>query len=176
MKKIAYLPWCAALFAVCVFLTSTSGFAQEEKQDGGSAGQPTEENFHGTDVHVCPRGWAMAGAHVGNNRFLCLHVTSAGHEGEVETYLDDIPTQGTVGGVTMHVCRSGWYMRGLHDGNNWLVCSRNIPLSESFLDPWHGQGPTQGYGMHVCPISHERRTVMTGIHNNSNQFSCANIQ
>jgi hypothetical protein len=173
MKRIVYVPLCAALFAACVFSMSTLTFAQDLVADGGTQGA-----FGGTSVHVCPLGFAMAGAHVDQNIFLCLRVAAPGHDNEVATYLDT-GTQGTVGGVQMHVCQAGWYMRGLHNGNNWLVCSRNIALSASFLDPGQGHDPTQGnwggVSMHVC-MSGPKRVVMTGIHDSSNQFSCANVQ
>jgi hypothetical protein len=50
----------------------------------------------------------------------------------VHTILDK-STQGDYGRGQMHVCPNGWYMRGLHDGNNWLICSDGASLDPSFL-------------------------------------------
>ena len=134
--------------------------------DGG-----TEENWHGARVHVCPLGFAMQGAHVGNNVFTCVRVVPEGWERQVHTYLDR-GTQGDLGRGNMHVCRPGWYMRGLHNNYDWLVCSDMPPAQRPFLD---ANGMTEENGMHVCPMTRDGFTVMTGIHNGRNDFACAGI-
>ena len=131
----------------------------------------TEEAWQGTRVHVCPVGFAMQGAHVNNNVFTCVRVVPEGWERQVHTYLDR-GTQGDLGRGNMHVCRPGWYMRGLHNDYDWLVCSDMPGVRRSFLD---ANGTTEGNGMHMCPISRDGFTVMTGIHNGRNDFACAGL-
>ncbi len=173
MKGLRHLPWYVALPLTCVFLICVRCVAQEY-QDGPPVSPATQGVFNNWYTHVCPVGYAMAGALVSDNRFLCLRVVPASGEAGVQTYLDT-DTQGTVGGVTMHVCKAGWYMRGYHQINNWLVCSQSplVQVNPSFLDPAQNYGPTEDYGMHVCGILHGKRAVMTGILDSSNHFSCA---
>ena len=90
-------------------------------------------------------------------------------ERQVHTYVDT-GTEGDLGRGNMHVCRPGWYMRGLHNNYDWLVCSDMPGVGRSFLD---ANGMTEENGMHMCPASRDGFTVMTGIHNGRNDFACA---
>jgi hypothetical protein len=128
-----------------------------------------QEVWQGYSVHVCPLGYGMAGAQVIANSFTCLRMVPQGQEGQVRSILD-AGTQANFGRGSMHVCPSGMYMRGLHAINNWLICANGVSLGNPFLDP---NGATQGNGMHMCPSVSGRQSVMTGIHDQRNDFSCA---
>lgn len=128
-----------------------------------------QEIWQNYTVHVCPPGYAMAGAHVINNQFTCLRVVASGNEGQIHSILDT-GTQAEFGRGNMHVCPQGTYMRGLHAINNWLICSDGATLGTPFLD---AAGATQGNGMHMCPVVNGRQTAMTGIDDPRNDFACA---
>lgn len=128
-----------------------------------------QEIWQGVSVHVCPPGYGMAGAHVIDNRFTCLRMVPQGQEGTVNSILDT-GTQANFGRGSMHVCPAGMYMRGLHAINNWLICANGASLGRPFLN---ANGATQGNGMHMCPTLNARQSVMTGIHDPRNDFSCA---
>lgn len=168
MKEARKTCWHVACLLAVACLAGVVGHAQVGRSitDGN-----TEEIWHGTRVHVCPVGFAMQGAHVGNNVFTCVRVVPEGLERQVHTYLDT-GTQGDLGRGNMHVCRPGWYMRGLHNNNDWLVCSDMPGVRRSFLD---ANGMTEGNGMHMCPAGRDGFTVMTGLHNGRNDFACAGL-
>ena len=166
MREARKMCWHVACLLAVVCLAGVLGRAQMGRSvtDGG-----TEEIWQGARVHVCPVGFAMQGAHVGNNVFTCVRVVPPGMERQVHSYLDR-GTQGDLGRGNMHVCRPGWYMRGLHNNYDWLVCSDMPGVRRPFLD---ANGTTEGNGMHMCPASRDGFTVMTGIHNGRNDFACA---
>ncbi len=128
-----------------------------------------QEVWQGYSVHVCPPGYGMAGAQVIANSFTCLRMVPQGQESQVRSILD-VGTQANFGRGSMHVCPSGMYMRGLHAINNWLICANGVSLGSPFLD---ANGSTQGNSMHICPSVSGRQCVMTGIHDQRNDFSCA---
>lgn len=132
------------------------------------------ELWQGVNVHVCPVGYAMAGAHVINDWFTCVRVVDDAHLSEVRSIVD-AGTQGNYGLGDMHVCPAGMYMRGLNDPANLLVCSygANVQLDAPSLD---ANGATQGRGMHMCPATSAGQEVMTGIHNLRNDFACATFR
>jgi hypothetical protein len=154
----------AMLAAACAL--STVATAADVIIDRGS-----QERYGNTNVHVCPVGFAMAGAQVNRNVFKCVRVVPPGRG--VQTLLDT-GTNRNFGRGNMHVCPAGSYMRGLHDGKNWLVCSNGVALEPTFLDA-HGRTQTpDGGGMHQCPVGGDGRpSIMVGIHNGRNDFACA---
>ena len=168
MREARKTCWQAACLLAVVCLCGVLSRAQVGRSvtDGG-----TEEVWNRTPVHVCPEGFAMQGAHVGNNVFTCVRVVPEGMERQVHSYLDR-GTQGDLGRGNMHVCRPGWYMRGLHNNYDWLVCSDIPGVQRSFLD---ANGQTYANGMHMCPAGRGGFTVMTGIHNGRNDFACAAV-
>ena len=121
----------------------------------------------------------MGGANVSKNQFTCVKVipnasrlvsciTSPGAVTCLNSVLD-VGTHANYGRGNMHVCPTGTYMRGLHDGKNWLVCTGGVGLSPSiFLD---SNGATLGNNMHMCP----RSSIMTGIHDERNDFACVHF-
>lgn len=168
MRRAGKVCWQAACVLACVWLFGAPCRAQVGRAYTDGNGQ---EVWRGTAVHVCPVGFAMEGAHVNNNVFTCVRVVPEGMEHRVHSYLD-MGTQGDLGRGNMHVCRPGWYMRGLHNNNDWLVCSDLPGVRRSFLD---ANGMTEGNGMHMCPGGRGGFTVMTGIHNDRNDFACAGL-
>jgi eukaryotic-like serine/threonine-protein kinase len=149
--------------------------------DGPPGGQ---EVFSGTSIHVCPLGFAMGGANVSKNQFTCVKVipnasrlvscnTSPGAVTCLNSVLD-VGTHANYGRGSMHVCPTGTYMRGLHDGKNWLVCTGGVDLSPSSQNPsifLDSNGATVGNDMHMCPQS----SIMTGIHDERNDFACVHF-
>jgi serine/threonine protein kinase len=86
----------------------------------------------------------------------------------------DVGTHTNYGRGSMHVCPTGTYMRGLHDGKNWLVCTGGVDLSPSSQNPsifLDSNGATVGNDMHMCPQS----SIMTGIHDERNDFACVHF-
>lgn len=127
------------------------------------------ELWEGESVHVCPQGYGMAGVRVSDDSFTCLRMMPQDQESQVLSILDK-GTQADFGLGNMHVCPSGMYMRGLQSNDNWLICANGASLHSPFLN---ASGATQGNGMHMCPLVNGRQTVMTGIHYQRNDYSCA---
>ena len=142
--------------------------AQQQFVDGPPGNQ---ETWSGVTLHTCPVAFAMAGAHVADNKFTCQRVVPASEEAQVQSVLDS-GTQRNFGRGNMHVCPEGTYMRGLHNGQNRLLCSSapSVRLKSPFLD---AGGHTQGNNMHMCPVRRKQQTVMIGIHVGRNDFACA---
>lgn len=133
-------------------------------------------------MHCCGTGEAMTGAYLDANDFQCRPVTGA-----TESSCGVFTTTRTIEGVTLRACPSGFYMKGLHVGNNTITCC-NYPAfnpSRSFQLDGHGEAPTQGTAprikspspfagvcsdtsAHVCPAG----SVMEGIHVDGNYFLC----
>ncbi len=162
-----------AFSAVCVSRTTgmvRPSIHQAELQVDVPPGR--QERWSGTSVHVCPPGFAMAGAHVVANRFTCVRIVGSGHESEVRSALDTGSLQ-DYGTGPMRICPFGTYMRGLHDINHWLICANaaGVALGTPFLD---AHGTTQRNGMHTCPIV-VTQSVMVGIDSRRNDFLCATI-
>src|SRR5262245_2036536 len=138
---------------LAAILFATFGVAAQEIEDSST---------QAFGMHDCPAGYAMSGAHVDQNRFLCRPT----HERDQDCFVD-YATQRS----EMHACPAGTYMRGLHGGRNELTCcferSRGFT---AFSQPEFLDSGTQGHSMHVCP-----NAVMTGIHIARNQFLCRAI-
>jgi hypothetical protein len=128
-----------------------------------------QEIWQGVSVHVCPRGYGMAGAQLTENSFTCLRMVPQGRESQVRSVLD-AGTQADFGRGSMHVCPSGMYMRGLYAYHNWIICADGASLRSPILN---ANDATQGNGMHMCPLVNGRQTVITGIHQQRHDFSCA---
>jgi hypothetical protein len=155
MKRAGKLGWQIVGFLGYSLLLSACGSGQQK--------------FEGTSVRVCPVGFAMEGVHVSDYIFTCVRVVPDAMDHQVHTRLDK-GTEGNYGNGDMHVCPPGWYMRGLQNSKNWLVCSDGPVVEESFLD---ANGTTQAHSVHVCPEKDGRKTIMTGIHAGRDDFACA---
>lgn len=129
-----------------------------------AAQEQIDTSTRGFQMHTCPQGFAMGGAH-GGNRFLCRPTHERGQDCFV-----DYATQRN----GMHACPVGTYMRGFREDQahflNELTCcfesSRGFTVfdGQEFLDQ---NGHTQDQGMHACP-----NAVMTGIELARNDFLC----
>jgi hypothetical protein len=158
-------------------LYTNSAFSQTYV-DGGNGSDGHQETFNGISIHTCPVGYAMEGAHVSDNAFLCVEVVPTGQESNVTTLVDADTQAPDDSSTTIHVCPNGMYMRGLHNGKNLLVCSAgaNVGTINRFLDKDGAtQGSPQGYNMHVCPSRNNYLTVMVGIQDSHNDFACASL-
>ncbi len=123
-------------------------------------------------MHCCPSGYAMRGARLDSNRFLCRPIGVRSEDCFV-----DVPTKreglaAVYAGV--HACPTGTYMRGLHEDRGLLTCCFDRERGYSSLinervdpDPGH-----QEHGMHACPAA-EGNAVMTGIDIRNNHFLCS---
>src|SRR5438105_2248625 len=116
------------------------------------------------DMHVCPRGYAMAGLHADNDFLLCIRVTPAGEESCVVDLLDPSTQR-----ANMHACPARMYMRGLDLDRNVLLCGANSLEDRSRSREYEDLG-SQGFGMHVCQQEAGRYDYMTGIHADQNRF------
>jgi hypothetical protein len=156
------------MLVVSCLLIARPCTAQQQYVDGPPGHQ---EAWSGVTLHACPVGYAMAGANVKDNKFTCQRVVPASEEAQVRSVLDG-GTQKDLGRGNMHVCPEGTYMRGLHNKQNQLLCSSapSVHLKSPFLD---AEGHNQGNDMHMCPVRLEQQTVMTGIHDDRNDFACA---
>lgn len=121
---------------------------------------PTQCTVGGATMHCCPTGYAMVGAHLGNNVFKCKQLTSVNGP----RFLD----VGTVRNG-MHACPFGSVMVGLHEAANYLACQ--YPGTAAWFEYVDGNPPTaDSYPMHVCGGS---SYAMSGIHAANNLFTCA---
>jgi cephalosporin-C deacetylase-like acetyl esterase len=143
-------------FLVILLLTASLSSGQSEFIDGN----PPTQHF---GMHACPAGFAMGGAHISDNTFLCRPVD----EPQQDCFVD-YSTQRQ----QMHACPSGSYMRGYHDGRNELLCCFDRRAGSSHLGHEVLDRGTQDYGMHVC-TGHRAGSVMVGMHNGRNQFLCS---
>jgi hypothetical protein len=129
----------------------------------------TQCTVGGTTMHCCPNGYAMIGAHVGQNVFKCAPLQFASGTRSLDT-----STQR----AGMHACPYGQVMVGFHNGLNRLAC-QTLPgtsVSGEYTDPvpppLFPNTPTQdGYPMHVC--SPNQGYTMSGINVGQNKFLCA---
>jgi hypothetical protein len=128
-----------------------------------------------TNMHCCPSGTAMVGAHLGGNVFKCTPFSPQGAR-----FLDTSTARTfhilvNDAGVNMHACPVGSVMVGFHQGLNRLACQRNATsITAEGRDD--GTQDTGGAGvipppplMHVCL----NRYAMSGIHVGLNAFGCA---
>jgi len=113
-------------------------------------------------MHCCPSGYALRGAHVDQNRFLCRRVSQANEDCFVD---HATPRSG------MHACPEGTYMRGLRADRNQLTCCYDGTLGGQPFSSEAADTSTQIQGMQACPA--QPVTVMTGIHLGQNRFLCA---
>jgi hypothetical protein len=166
------------------------------------AGRKTYEE---SSIHACLPGYAMSGALVDHEVFLCRRIsTDASAE---ETKIDDDP--GTRRS-DMHACPIGWYMRGFKGissglfrnafAKNTLLCSRDpnlrlsveikeshwedvsslCSLTDLFCEPLSSSDPTsrkQNDLGHYMWACPDERPVMTGIHVSATRhlFLCVGI-
>lgn len=119
-------------------------------------------------MHACPPGYAMGGAHVSDNDFLCRQISPPG-----------FPIDNNDHGVQrngMLSCPDGYYLRGYNDSQNRVLCSKPKGMpSASFGSGEFIDGGSQQYNMHVCPNAPNDaayRGILTGINNGANKFAC----
>jgi len=146
--------------------------------DSGTVCDPI--GSHG-GIHCCPRGMAMTGANLSQNRFKCALVTG----GLTGAHLDGF------GGTTfttrnnMHTCPFGEVMMGYYRGtaisgfrDEHLGCAK--PSPRVVAEQVDGNPPSSDGQMHICPeralnnapIGNPGRFAMTGIHAGANLFTC----
>lgn len=131
--------------------------ARSEYVDGG-----TQES----GMHACPKGYAIAGVHIDQNKFLCRRVMPEGEENYVQTVVDSGTQR-----HGMHACPVGTYLRGLHGGQNRFLCSWDSRRPQKEYQQEFEDSGTQSHGMHVCPRD-GTPTYLTGIHIDQNRFLC----
>jgi hypothetical protein len=155
------------------------------------AAHATEVTDPGTQrdgMHACTPGFAMSGAHVSTNVFLCndedgalgAEVVDAPEYGFAPTLV--LGPNGTYEWVEewvkltngtqrdgMHACPFGSVMTGLQVTLNELLCAphESAPPGATWTEIVD-DGQTQRDGMHACPAGF----VMTGIEVGENHFLC----
>jgi len=116
----------------------------------------------GGQMHCCPNGTAMIGAHLDNDVFRCAQLTGVAGSRIENTHTNRTLRNG------MHACPVGLVMVGLHVGRDSLLCQRPNPgVTFEYVDG--NPGTLDGYPMHVC----QDGFAMSGIHVDNNRFTCA---
>lgn len=114
----------------------------------------------GNTMHCCPAGYAMIGAHLGNDVFKCAQLSSTSGSRFINV-------AGRRNG--MHACPLGSVMVGLHVSNDYLACQ--YPGTSAVSEYVDGNpGTNDSYPMHVCGSG---GYAMSGIHVSNNLFNCA---
>ncbi len=134
-------------------------------------------------MHCCPFGQGMTGANIGENTFQCKTVAFAEERScrLVRNGVRNFP-----GGISIRACPVGFYMKGLHAGDNALICceynSLNRSTSVSFdgitnstqvpapriKDPFPWAGVCGDGFVHACPA----QSVMEGYSIGNNWNLC----
>jgi hypothetical protein len=121
-------------------------------------------------MKACPAGFAVGGANLEENRFLCRRVASPKDAENQETLVDTATVR-----AGARSCPVGMYLRGIHVQRKLLLCS-GPPGAKAVTE--YDDGPakvTQDYGMHVCPSTAESYSVLTGLGLDNNHFRCAAV-
>jgi TonB family protein len=161
--------------------------------------------YEESGIHACLPGYAISGALVDQDVFLCRRLSA--DASDEETKIDDDP--GTRRN-DMHACPIGWYMRGFKGissglfrnafAKNALLCSRDpsvnlsyeikdshwedvsslCALSDLLCDPLSSSEPNslKGNGPgHYMWVCPDERPVLTGIHVSATRhlFLCSRI-
>ncbi len=126
------------------------------------ATQCTVSNGSTSDtMHCCPSGYAMVGAHIGQNVFKCGRIVSPNGPAKLDT--------GTQR-YSMHACPYGSVMVGLDVGANRLACQPTV--TNTVVGEWLDTGSQDLYPMHVCNPS-DTSAGMSGIDVGGNRLLCA---
>jgi hypothetical protein len=136
-------------------------FAPLEYVDGTSQDQ---------EMKACPKGFAVAGMNVKENKQLCRRVIAESEKDNV-TSIVDARTQR----AGMHACPTGMYVRGYNDERNLLLCSQDSRRPAQLADELQ-DAASQRHGMHVCPGAEGKSMVLTGINAGENRFLCSSVQ
>jgi hypothetical protein len=114
-------------------------------------------------MHVCPKGYAMLGAHVNSDVFMCVLV-GGGMSGNRHVDQNTLRRG-------MHACPVGEVMVGQHVIKNLLLCEK--PKTALVASSEITDSGTNDFNMHNCPLADSpRQKVMTGIHVINNVFLC----
>ncbi len=122
------------------------------------------------DMHVCPIGFAIGGANLNQNIFLCRRVVQPGKE----QYVTSLEDTNTVRG-DMHACPIGMYMRGIRVDKNLLLCGYD---QRQGAQEWRTEfidSSTRVNGMHVCPNDSNEIRFLTGVRADRDEFLCATL-
>ena len=149
------------------------------------------------NMHCCPAGYAMRGAHLGNNVYRCVQVEPPESPNLKGCYVESVLIRGH-----MRACKKGTYMRGLNPGGNGSLTCCDYASSTPTISRVDGNGtvfnltaaaaydgpksdPVEaasnevffGTFMHVChkqaDLGVTNVEVMEGIHAGDNDFLCA---
>jgi hypothetical protein len=122
-------------------------------------------------MKACPKGFAVGGANLEENRFLCRRVTTAAQESRVVTTVDGVSTR-----ENARICPSGTYVRGIHVQRDLLLCSGDSTGAPDVRMTVDGPAnATQTQGMHACPSTPSDYSVLVGLNLKNNQFLCARV-
>jgi pimeloyl-ACP methyl ester carboxylesterase len=121
-------------------------------------------------MKACPKGFAVGGANLEENRFLCRRVVTPEDAAKLESLVDT----GTVRGGARS-CPTGMYVRGIHVQGNRLLCSGTLGGQAAVESDDGPANATQDYGMHVCPSTAEGYSVLTGLGLHNNHFRCSAV-
>ncbi len=123
-----------------------------------------------SDMHVCPKGFALGGANLNQNSFLCRRVMRPGEEQYVTSQVDTSTVRGD-----MHACPNGMYIRGVHLGNNLLLCSYDQRKGAQEWTTEFNDASTQINGFHVCPNDASATSFLTGVRADRDEFLCGTL-
>lgn len=146
--------------------TPTQPIPQEEYVD---------TSYMEQSMHACPIGFAIAGVRLDRNQLLCRRVMRRGEESFVATVTDE-------GQITaryeMHACPEKMYLRGFDADQNRFLCSydsRKNPPQEWRNEAVNSvdQPGSVGHDMHICPLTGDNITYLTGLRADQNLFLCA---
>ena len=115
----------------------------------------------------CPVGYALAGIHRKDQRTLCRRVIVNDDE---KKFIESIASGPNLAHYesrnSIHACPQGYYIRGYHEANDQLICSRDVRTKQPLLSSEQvntvNQTPTV-LGMHACPNGTDLIGVATGV-------------
>jgi len=125
------------------------------------------------DMHCCPTGHAMVGAHFGGKSFYCRPYLGNAEQG---CYVDSTTVRNG-----MRACPWGYYMKGYSQGQNISTCCLMTHPPVEYLDGpglqqfnqlggavVSSQCPPATANGHVCADGY----AMSGVNKGSNVFTC----
>ena len=148
-------------------ITPTQPIPQEEYVD---------TSYMEQNMHACATGFAVAGVRLDRNELLCRRVMRRGEESFVASVVDE--GQNITARYEMHACPEKMYLRGFDADQNRFLCSydsRNNPPREWRNEVVNSvdQPGSVGHDMHICPLTGDNITYLTGLRADQNLFLCA---